>query len=149
MQRSLICYVLFSGAPTSVSAVSNLLHVLDKNSQNAVNNAAKELRRNYAKKVADKLANLTKNSLKILSRHFAAASTSDGGGKKGSGASGAKDKDLENVKSASGLIVFVLTAHLSMPEIEVSPSIDEVQGILVQVRLRFNFCNKKPDQLML
>jgi len=53
---------------------------MDKNSQNAVNNAAKELRRNYSKKVADKLAQLTKSSLKILSKHFAAAST-DGGNK--------------------------------------------------------------------
>ena len=54
---------------------SNLLHVIDKNSQNAVNSAAKELRRNYSKKVADKLAYLTKTSLKILSKHFASAST--------------------------------------------------------------------------
>ena len=48
--------------------------MLDKNSQNAVNNASKELRRNYSKKVADKLAHLTKTSLKILSKHFASAS---------------------------------------------------------------------------
>ena len=40
--------------------------VLDKNSKNAVASAAKELRRNYAKRVIDKLAMLTKNSLKIL-----------------------------------------------------------------------------------
>ena len=53
----------------------NLLQVIDKNSQNAVNGAAKELRRNYSKKVADKLAFLTKTSLKILSKHFASAST--------------------------------------------------------------------------
>ena len=54
---------------------NNLLQVIDKNSQNAVNGAAKELRRNYSKKVADKLAFLTKTSLKILSKHFASAST--------------------------------------------------------------------------
>jgi len=29
-------------------------------------------------------------------------------------------------------IVFVLTAYLSIPDIEVRPSIDEVQGVLVQ-----------------
>ena len=52
-----------------------MLQVIDKNSQNAVNSAAKELRRNYSKKVADKLAFLTKTSLKILSKHFASAST--------------------------------------------------------------------------
>ena len=40
--------------------------MLDKNSKNAVASAAKELRRNYAKRVIDKLAMLTKNSLKIL-----------------------------------------------------------------------------------
>ena len=52
-----------------------MLQVIDKNSQNAVNSAAKELRRNYSKKVAEKLAFLTKTSLKILSKHFASAST--------------------------------------------------------------------------
>ena len=44
--------------------------VLDKNSKNAVASAAKELRRNYAKRVIDKLAMLTKNSLKILGPEF-------------------------------------------------------------------------------
>lgn len=102
------------------SSTPNLLQVLDKNSQNAVNNAAKELRRNYAKKVADKLANLTKTSLKILSKHFASASSD----------SGSKDSDMSEVKDAS-MIVFVLTAYLSIPDIEVKPSIDEVQGVLV------------------
>ena len=53
----------------------NMLQVVDRNSQNAVNSAAKELRRNYSKKVVDKLSFLTKNSLKILSKHFASAST--------------------------------------------------------------------------
>ena len=57
------------------SKTPNMLQVVDKNSQNAVNSAAKELRRNYSKKVADKLSLLTKNSLKILSKHFASAST--------------------------------------------------------------------------
>ena len=57
------------------SKTPNMLQVVDKNSQNAVNSAAKELRRNYSKKVADKLAFLTKTSLKILSKHFASAST--------------------------------------------------------------------------
>ena len=61
----------------SLHQASNLLQVLDKNSQNAVNNAAKELRRNYAKKVADKLAFLTKTSLKTLSKHFASASSGE------------------------------------------------------------------------
>jgi hypothetical protein len=40
-------------------------------------------------------------------------------------------KDLGGEGSASR-IVFVLTAYLSIPEIEVRPSIDEVQGVLVQ-----------------
>ena len=57
------------------SKTPNMLQVVDKNSQNAVNSAAKELRRNYSKKVADKLSLLTKNSLKILSKHFASASS--------------------------------------------------------------------------
>jgi hypothetical protein len=104
--------------------------VLDRNSQNAVKSAAKELRRNYAKRVADKLANLTKTSLKILSKHFAAASADVVVSASSSSALG---KDA--VASASDMdggggsrIVFVLTAYLSIPEIEVRPSIDEVQG---------------------
>jgi hypothetical protein len=64
-----------------------------------VNSAARELRRNYSKKVADKLAFLTKTSLKVLSKHFASASmdlkTEEG-------------MDEASVKN----IVFVLTAYL-------------------------------------
>ena len=96
---------------------SNLLQVRDKNSQNAVNGAAKELRRNYSKKVADRLAVLTKTSLKMLSKHFSSASTDVK----------AEDVDGEDVSA----IVFVLTASLSIPDIDVRPSIDEVQLVLI------------------
>ena len=67
--------------------------------QNAVNSAARELRRNYSKKVADKLAFLTKTSLKVLSKHFASASMDS--------------KTEEGMDEASVKnIVFVLTAYL-------------------------------------
>lgn len=99
------------------SQTPNMLQVVDKNSINAVNAAAKELRRNYSKKVADKLAFLTKTSLKILSKHFASAST---------------DTKVEEMEDSVSSIVFVLTAYLSIPDIEVRPSIDEVQTVLVQ-----------------
>eukprot|EP00093_Oithona_nana_P001115 01115.XXX_1211_3656_1 [CDS] Oithona nana genome sequencing. len=96
---------------------SNLLQVRDKNSQNAVNGAAKELRRNYSKKVADNLAVLTKTSLKMLSKHFSSAST---------------DVKVEDVDTeAVSTIVFVLIASLSIPDIDVRPSIDEVQLVLI------------------
>ena len=69
------------------------------NFQNAVNSAARELRRSYSKKVADKLAFLTKTSLKVLSKHFASASM---------------DLKTEDGLDDSGVrnIVFVLTAYL-------------------------------------
>ena len=97
---------------------SNSLRVIDKNSQNAVNAAAKELRRNYSKKVAEKLAFLTKTSLRILSKHFASATTDS------------KGEDLDSPESVNS-IVFVLIAYLSVPDIEVRPSIDEVQSVLI------------------
>ena len=54
-------------------------------------------------------------------------------GGSGSGMSGLVDLDGEGPGGATGSgggarIVFVLTAYLSVPEIEVRPSIDEVQG---------------------
>ena len=55
-------------------------------------------------------------------------------GGSGSGMSGLVDLDAEGpgggATTAGGgaRIVFVLTAYLSVPEIEVRPSIDEVQG---------------------
>lgn len=64
--------------------------------------------------MADKLAFLTKTSLKVLSKHFAAASMES---------KSEETLDENSVKN----IVFVLTAYLSIPEIEVRPSIDEVQ----------------------
>lgn len=95
------------------------LQVVDKNSLNALNSAARELRRNYSKKVADKLAFLTKTSLKVLSKHFAAASMES------------KSEDAMDDSSVKN-IVFVLTAYLSIPEIEVRPSIDEVQVLILE-----------------
>ena len=65
---------------------------------------------------------LTKNSLKILSKHFAAASSDSGGGKDGDGGAAAAAAALaggEDGRGATSRIVFVLTAFLSIPEIEV------------------------------
>ncbi len=115
-------------AANGSATAAKMLQVLDRNSKNAVASAAKELRRNYAKRVADKLAHLTKTSLKILSKHFAAASsTADSSSGSGGGGTG-KDGDGGDGGSCATQIVFVLTAYLSIPEIEVRPSIDEVQG---------------------
>ena len=83
--------------------------MIDKNSWNAVNNAAKELRRNYSKKVAEKLAYLTKTSLKVLSKYFASVANVDSN----------TEELLEDGNSVAS-IVFVLIAYLSLPEIEVS-----------------------------
>ncbi|CAB4063578.1 DNAH [Lepeophtheirus salmonis] len=102
----------------------NLLQVFDKNSQNAINSASRELRRNYSKRVADKLAYLTKNSLKNLAKHFASA-TPD----KNDPLDIANNDSDSNKKRA---ISFVLTAYLSIPDVEVRPSIDEVQNVLIQ-----------------
>ena len=44
----------------SANQLANLLTVLDKNQINAVNSAAKEIRRNYSKKISEKLISLVR-----------------------------------------------------------------------------------------
>ena len=73
------------------------------------------MRRNYSKKVADKLAYLTKTSLKVLSKHFASASTD------------AKMEEGIEENSATS-IVFILTAYLSIPDIEVSLKVIKISA---------------------
>ena len=100
--------------------IANLLTVLDRHQIQAVNAAAKEIRKNYSKKISEKLITLIRSTLRVLAKYFNSA-VGDGQ---------VLESKLEDEAYETGDIVFVLTTYLSIPNVEVKPSVDEVQNML-------------------
>ena len=101
-----------------------------------MNSAAKEIRRNYSKKVckktrqlrnaysrqvSDKLISLIRATLRLLAKHFNSVV--------GEAPLQETKMDFEDQQEC-GDIVFVLNTYLNLPDVEVKPSIDEVQNML-------------------
>ena len=100
-----------------------LLSVLDRHQIAAVNSAAKEIRKNYSKKVSDKLVSLIRGTLRVLAKHFNSVV----------GETPIQETKMDFEEDSSmGDIVFVLSTYLNLPNVEVKPSIDEVQNMLNQ-----------------
>ena len=101
--------------------VKDFLSVLDRYSANNVSGSAKDLRRNYGNILSVKLINLVRTSLRILARYF-----------------NINEKQprkyrlafLEEMGPEPGETTFVLKTRLSIPEVEVYPSMDDVQNML-------------------
>ena len=89
---------------------------------NSFNAAAKELRRNYSNIVSTKLISLIRSSLRVLAKHFNTPTESYS-------LTSLKYDFEENFDC--GEIIFVLVTQLNIPAVEVVPSMEEVQGILV------------------
>ena len=87
-----------------------LLH-LDSQQIAAIKKAADDLRKAYSKKICEKLILLMKNSIRTLTKHFQNA------------VSNANENNDNNV-------IFVLNTYLSLPDIEVRPSVEEIQKML-------------------
>ena len=103
---------------------SNVLSVLDKTQRSLVRVAAKELRKNYSKKIADRLSQLMKTSLRALAKHFQEATVEEI----------SILEPCEPMESyIDGEIVFVLETALSYPLIVVEPSVDQLQKMLNEI----------------
>ena len=99
----------------------DFLSVLDKNSCTTVSAAAKDLRKNYGNILSMKLINLVRGSLRALARYF------NMGDRKS-----LKFRlfFIDELGPEPGETTFVLTTRLSIPEVEVVPSMDDVQNML-------------------
>ena len=104
-----------------INQPAHLLSVLDRHQIAAVNSAAKEIRKNYSKKVSDKLISLVRATLRVLAKHFNSVV--------GEIPLQETKMDFEE-QHECGDIVFVLSTYLNLPDVEVRPSIDEVQNML-------------------
>ena len=97
----------------------DFLQVLHREHGSSVSMAAKDLRKNYGNILSLKLINLVRSSLRILARYFNLNE---------------KPKSrcfwLEELGPLPGETTFVLTTRLSIPEVEVFPSIEDVQNML-------------------
>ena len=104
-----------------INQPAHLLSVLDRHQIAAVNSAAKEIRKNYSKKVSDKLISLVRATLRVLAKHFNSVV----------GETPIQETKMDFMdQHESGDIVFVLSTYLNLPHVEVKPSIDDVQNML-------------------
>ena len=104
----------------NANQIANLLTVLDRHQIQAVNSAAKEIRKNYSKKISEKLISLIRSTLRVLAKYFNSAV----------GEGQALEQKSDDEKYDGRDIVFVLITYLSIPIVEVRPSVDEVQSML-------------------
>ena len=110
---------------------------LNTNEITAIENAAKDLRKNYSRKVSDKLITLMRTSLKVLAKHFQAATASN--------SMQEAVPDHEPLYQ-DGEIIFVLNTYLSLPNIEVQPAVEEIQKMLTLVGQTILMVNKGVSQ---
>ena len=88
---------------------------LDSNQISEIRKASEDLRKTYSRKVCERLVQLVKNTLRFLSKYFQnnlTTSTSTG------------------QESTASEVVFVLRTYLSLPNVEVKPSADDIQKVL-------------------
>ena len=99
----------------------DFLTVIDRSYTTSVSGAARDLRRNYGTIVSVKLINLIRASLRVLARYF------------NIGEKGLKTVRvfvLDELVTEPGQTSFILRTQLSIPSVEVVPSMEEVQNIL-------------------
>ena len=100
---------------------SDLLSVSDKDQQAVMEKVSNDIRKNYSKKILEKLEIITRNALKHLTKFFSSSVVE----------SLKKTKfDFEEDESLD--YSFILTTFLAIPEIEVMPNIEQIQAILVK-----------------
>ena len=102
------------------SKSSDLLTVNDREQQGAMNKIAMDIRKNYSKKILEKLEIITRNALKHLTKYFSSSVVE---------APTKAQFDFEEVEGVD--YSFILTTILAIPDIEISPTIEQIQGILV------------------
>ena len=114
-----------------------ILSHLDSTQIAAIQNAAKDLRKNYSKKVSDRLMALMRSTLKVLAKHFQSAVATN--------SMHEPTSDQETLYK-DGEIIFVLNTYLSLPNIEVQPAVDEIQKMLNTVGQTVLSVNKGVSQ---
>ena len=107
------------GSRSSYSG-SDQLTVNDREQHFAMQKVSMDIRKNYSKKILEKLEITTRNALKHLTKYFSNSVVETCSQKK-------FDFEDDDVVDYS----FVLMTILSIPEIEVAPTIEEIQTILV------------------
>ena len=102
------------------SRSSDLLTVHDRDQHSAMEKVSNDIRKNYSKKILEKLEIITRNALKHLTKFFSSSVVET---------CSKQHFDFEEDEGVS--YCFVLTTLLAIPEIEVRPNIEQIQAILV------------------
>ena len=103
------------------SRSSDLLTVNDREQQSVMEKISNDIRKNYSKKILEKLEVITRNALKHLTKYFSNSVVET---------CSKPQFDFEEQEGVD--YSFVLTTFLAIPEIEVLPNIEQIQASLVQ-----------------
>jgi dynein heavy chain len=102
------------------SNCSDLLAVRDSDLQLALAKIAQDIRRNYSRKVLENLETITRNSLKNLTKYFASSVVESIG------------REVFDFEDDDGVdYAFELVTVLEIPNVEVRPSLEDLQAHLV------------------
>ena len=102
------------------SQSSEFLTVSDREQQNAMNKVVIDIRRNYSKKILEKLEIITRNALRYLTKYFATSVVEE---------TPKPRFDCEEIEGVN--YSFILKTMLCIPTIEVEPTINQIQATLV------------------
>ena len=108
------------GLTRQSSRSSDLLTVQDREQAGLMSKITMDIRKNYSKKILEKLEVITRNALKHLTKYFSSALVEQ------------PSRPLYEFEESEGTdYSFVLTTVLSIPNIEVTPTIEQIQSTLV------------------
>ena len=99
---------------------SDLLAVRDSDQQQALAKITQDIRRNYSRKILENLEIITRNALKNLTKYFASSVVESAG------------REVFDFEEDDGVdYAFELVTVLEIPNVEVRPSLEELQAHLV------------------
>ena len=108
------------GITRQSSRSSDLLTVQDREQAGLMSKITMDIRKNYSKKILEKLEVITRNALKHLTKYFSSALVEQ------------SSRPLYEFEESEGTdYSFILTTVLSIPNIEVTPTIEQIQSTLV------------------
>lgn len=102
------------------SRSSDLLTVQDREQAGVMSKITMDIRKNYSKKILEKLEVMTRNALKHLTKYFSSSIVE------------LSSRPLYEFEEQDGTdYSFILTTVLTIPTIEVTPTIEQIQSTLV------------------
>jgi dynein heavy chain len=109
-----------SGLARQGSRSSDMLTVQDREQTGVMSKITMDIRKNYSKKILEKLEVITRNALKHLTKYFSSSLVEQ------------SSRAIYEFEESEGTdYSFILTTVLTIPTIEVQPTIEQIQSSMV------------------